>query len=598
MFFRQITLAVLISTGSLIDFEETIAGSISSPENWESEFSSFPKDANGWSTIQPSEDSRLMYVSSSEGSDSTGKIYTASDNEINGNPHHPQNKLRAFASIEAAIKNMRPGYPDWILLKRGDVWHIDRTIEMVRGRSALERSVISFYGDASDRPSIRTSESDAVSFVNGTANYSVLNGLHFYAQNRDPKSDTFAGFDSLGSQIGLKILENENLTEGILIEDCHFDFYAVNYAQVARGGSGKLRDVTVRRSFFTNAYDANKHSQGLFSANASMLLEENIFDHNGWYKQSLDGGVGKEKAEGQATIYNHNTYFANQKNTIFRRNIFLRASSIHNKFTANSSGETDSIRASNILVDGNYYQEGEIGISAGGNKDFNTGPRWRNIVIRGNTLTAMGVAQPTGRNLGWGIEISDWSRGLVEKNRFYNWGHPERVNNTYAIRVKGHTSDLDIQGNSFQNIRGSTNLKTGLITVDWKHSDDVSVHQNHMVQTVDSPLPFISEVGVAKDVIFIGNALHYDERDAPAFMQDGKLVNFDRWQTSFGDRSGNYRVTGTIQYGKSIQGYLASIGESQTEIEDFVARAVSESRLEPNYKYKAGEVLDYISNQN
>src|SRR5690606_32346154 len=60
----------------------------------------------GWSELTPSNDSRLIYVSSSEGDDEN-------DGMSSDTPIH---------SITKASTLVRDGYPDWILLKRGDVW--------------------------------------------------------------------------------------------------------------------------------------------------------------------------------------------------------------------------------------------------------------------------------------------------------------------------------------------------------------------------------------------------------------------------------------------------------------------------------------------
>ena len=55
---------------------------------------------------------------------------------------------------------------------------------------------------------------------------------------------------------------------------------------------------------------------------ASVLLEENIFDHNGWYVQQPDN-TNNNSEGGQATMFNHNTYFSDSSDTISRRNIFF-----------------------------------------------------------------------------------------------------------------------------------------------------------------------------------------------------------------------------------------------------------------------------------
>src|SRR5205085_1811867 len=66
-------------------------------------------------------------------------------------------------------------------------------------------------------------------------------------------------------------------------------------------GSGKLSDVRLRRNVVVDAYsDASNHSQGLFADGVNgLLLEGNVFDHNGW---------SERVANAPATIFNHNLY--------------------------------------------------------------------------------------------------------------------------------------------------------------------------------------------------------------------------------------------------------------------------------------------------
>src|SRR5690606_8303540 len=129
----------------------------------------------------------------------------------------------------------------------------------------------------------------------------------------------------------------------------------------------------------------------------SILLQENLFDHNGWRIQSRESN--SDKADGQATMFNHNTYFTSAQGVLFERNLFLRASSIGNKWTA-----TDSNPSRGVVMNDNLYAEGEIGISIGGNNPL--GPlRFRDVVMRNNVLTDIGRARPTNRSLAWGVEI-------------------------------------------------------------------------------------------------------------------------------------------------------------------------------------------------
>src|SRR5690606_10019279 len=101
-----------------------------------------------------------------------------------------------------------------------------------------------------------------------------------------------------------------------------------------------------------------------------------------------------------ATIYNHNMYLSGGKNVVVRDNLLARASSIHIKMRADTPGDIDG-----LLIENNFFVEGEIGISLGGNTDAQY--RFVKNEVRNNVMTDIGRSQPTGRTLAWGIELID-----------------------------------------------------------------------------------------------------------------------------------------------------------------------------------------------
>src|SRR5512141_1829133 len=149
----------------------------------------FPSQgANGWSILTPSADSRLIYVSAS-GNDATAKSYTPASTEVGSDPYDPVGAILPYATIDAALAQARAGYPDYILLKRGDTWTPTAMIHMKAGRSASERMVLGYYGSASARPVVKNYGVNL-----GRASYSALVGIQFTAARRNPNSPDFAGF--------------------------------------------------------------------------------------------------------------------------------------------------------------------------------------------------------------------------------------------------------------------------------------------------------------------------------------------------------------------------------------------------------------------
>jgi len=163
----------------------------------------------------------------------------------------------------------------------------------------------------------------------------------------------------------------------------------------------------------------------MWGAYATILVEECVFDHNGWLLQNVPENKGRR---GLAIPLSHNTYCTGMNSTIFRGNTFLRAASIGNKWTANQGPGS----ARNIVIDDNLYVDGEIGISMGGNQP---GPlRWKNMRITNNVMLDIGKSRPTGRTLGWYVDATDWDGGLIANNLFLHQRSPD-VRNVYAIHV-------------------------------------------------------------------------------------------------------------------------------------------------------------------
>src|SRR5262245_25827992 len=63
-------------------------------------------DAGGWTTFSPSHDTRIVYVSSSTGSD-------VNDGLSRNTP---------VKTIFRGVSLLRAGFPDWLLFKKGDTW--------------------------------------------------------------------------------------------------------------------------------------------------------------------------------------------------------------------------------------------------------------------------------------------------------------------------------------------------------------------------------------------------------------------------------------------------------------------------------------------
>jgi len=532
---------------------------------WESSVVLPSKDDSGYSVLAPSANSRLIYVDQDGGNDSTAQHYSTSDAAIGSDHQNPTGSINAYATISAAMAQARDGQDDWVMLERGDVWVNVDEIRPKNGISRTARSVISWYGSDPDRPEVRNGVGETAlfwSYTNGSN--SAIMGIYFYAITRDPDNAEFVGWGSMGGNngLGFRIQNFGNTMQSILIEDCEFAYYSNNTIQ--QGSSNSLTDIILRRNLIRNNYSTIAHSQGIFSnAIDGYLVEENLFYHNGWYRQQDLEGANNEKAEGQATIFNHNTYFSSSDNLIMRRNIFLASSSIHNKFTANS-GIVDTINTSNVLLYDNYYAEGELAASLGGNTDNDDGPRFENIHFVANVATHIGDTRPTNRALAWGIQVEDWNGGVVQGNIFKDWGSAA-VGNTYAIDILGHSSNVTIQNNTIRNIYGSSQRSL----VDQRGNDTSGLTLNNNDIQVSSGSSWILEVDNTSAFTLTDN--NFYSVNSSFFEINGSGLTYTAGINNLG-AAGSTNIERTS--------YMQSLGEAAT-LDTLITRFRSQTALNP-----------------
>ena len=553
------------------------------------EFNLYPRetsgwDSSGWSILTPSEDSRLIYVSSSAGDDKTAEYYAPRDISDIQAP----GLIKPFKTVHAALDQVRDDYPDWILLLRGDTWELVDRVALKSGRSVTERSVITAYGDSGGRPLLQSNESEILR-IWADVSYVAIVGLGLKAHKRDPESLDFSGWGNVADSIGLRIYSPEGTVMGsVLIEGNYFNFFTKG---INVQGGGSHHDMVVRRNIVRNSYSEKAHSQGMYASHASVLLEENIFDHNGWYKKQK--GSGNEEAEGQATMFNHNTYFSEAFHTKFLGNIFLRSSSIQNKWASNSDkeGTVDSVESHDLWIEENLYVGGEIGISAGGNIDHDTGPRWENVTILNNVFLAIGRDQPTNRTLGWYIDASDWQTGSICGNYLLNNDNP-LVTNLYGINLAGHSSSVSISDNTIHGlIRDDPGSNTAAITVDSEEKTDITIDGNN-IQLAGSNMRVVLADN-SSSVSFDGNKYFSGAESSLWFKANGRDEDFDSWTVATNEINSTVEQDSFSEPGRSFETYLALIGASGS-IDTFVDLVANQSKDSWARDLTAEAISDYI----
>ena len=82
---------------------------------------------------------------SSAGDDDNASFYTAGDVAVGNDTFNPSGSIVAFETYAAAYALTRDGYPDWILLKRGDEFTFTIGSSIRSGRDSDEPFLIGAY---------------------------------------------------------------------------------------------------------------------------------------------------------------------------------------------------------------------------------------------------------------------------------------------------------------------------------------------------------------------------------------------------------------------------------------------------------------------
>ena len=329
----------------------------------------------GWTEFKKSADTKTIYVSSSMGDDSNDGLSEA----------------KPVKTLAKARGMMRGGFPDWMLLRRGDVWFEALGTWDKSGKSPDEPMVISTYGDSPERPLLKTGAAVGIYLPAGkTANFLAVVGLHLYAHTRDPDSPDYAG--PAGGN-GVRWVGN---SDGLLLEDMVVQFYRSTNVNIG----GNASNFKLRRSVIIDAWEVealDQHSQGVFTMNVKgVLIEGNLIDHNGW----------DEEAPGaNPTNYNHNIYIQTScTGLVVRDNIITRASSYG--LQARPGG----------LVERNLFVDNPSGLSFGLVKGMVAPlPGGVSGTIYGNVIRDSGDLSPMDPK-GVGMQVSNVKSAVIRDN--------------------------------------------------------------------------------------------------------------------------------------------------------------------------------------
>src|SRR5262249_20255327 len=200
------------------------------------------QNSNGWTDITPSRYTKIIYVSSSTGNDSTCAPASQPVNPAGVTPCKTIQRGKSF---------MRDGYPDWLLLKKGDTWTNEAIGDIcINGRSGKEPALFSSYGTGA-RPLIKTGSGQtgfSTTWKCGTKGDKLaVVGLEFYAYTRDPANPAFSSTDAAGLPVGMFF---RTPISYLLLEDNKVTFYGQNVMIEPPGNSS---NAYIRRNIVANS---------------------------------------------------------------------------------------------------------------------------------------------------------------------------------------------------------------------------------------------------------------------------------------------------------------------------------------------------------
>lgn len=527
-----------------------------------------PVTVNGWTVFTPSSDSRIIYVSDSEGDDGTGTIYSPSSAAVGSDVFNPSGPVMPYRTISAAISHVRFGYPDYILFKRGDSW-TGQSFGVVHfsGRSANEPMVIGSYGVGS-RPMILTGNTAGIVFNNfsGTemTNHVALTDLHFQPHERVDDSEIN----------GVTIWQQFS---DVLIENCVITKYHHNF--VCHGNDvtyqTEIREsLRFRRCIISEAYTTGTgHANAFFIDHVNgILMEECLLDHNGW-NEDVTGA--------DPTMFRHNSYFqVHNSNLVFRKNIVARASAVGGSLRCGGIME-DNLFLSNVsnIVYGtaeptiDWPAESVTG-KVEGNVVLETRPesydegqglrihKARNVEVY-NNIVAHQLYQAMYTSA---IEVSAGYENInLYDNIVYNWGRnlPFGPSTSYTTN-----SGLSL---------GSGAVGTNMI------------RRNHIQQI--SPGSGCVQVGSEfSSFSFEGNS--YFSPETNNAFEEGAM-NYSQWLSASGETGSSFSQLDYKDPNRFISTYMSSLGSPGT-LDDFLYQASLQEKQNWRVEYSVQPVLCYI----
>ncbi len=335
--------------------------------------------------------SRVVYVSSSEGNNSTGQVYRPDSPELGGRPLDPVGQIAPYRTLQAAWAQIRNGSADVMLLRRGDTW-AENLFTNKAGASASARIIVAAYGDpTSPRPQVgylfpnaQTTAGNQllahyVSSFPSNSSAAIrgfttrFEGVLFNGPDTSVTADfTFDVSDGLDfSRSGfhrIRTFTNGNIGRGNMTFWDNVMWHPAGYV----GGGGvehnnyfqyDVGDIDSRRNISANSPGVGFRQRGLGTVEANLVLNSRLasFDIG---TGSYSGGTPANRGTFLNLRYNlalHNPgdvyVLYDIKNAVIEQNIFLAGQSL--TYYENTTG-SNTLPVTNVTVQDNIFYNANI----------------------------------------------------------------------------------------------------------------------------------------------------------------------------------------------------------------------------------------------
>ncbi len=489
----------------------------------------------GWTDIVPPADARVIYVSSSTGN--------------NANPGTQGAPVRTIAAGYALL---RDGYPDQLLLRRGDTFTEGAIYWNKSGRSAGEPTLLGAFGTTTDPRPVWVTGTDSA------LNLSGANPRFIFVQS----IEMTPGTDSRGGG-GVGRVGN---CDTITFEDCYIHNYTNNVAFLEGNDSDMCRNVTFRRCTIADAWQAGgqgTRGQGFMLGHApNFTVEECIVIGNGWQ----NGGQPRS-----TEAHNFYTYAVMDNLTI------------RDCIVANGSFLGISANGNNGTFTGNLCVGNVVGIGA----------RPQNCAVENNVVTE--CAWP---GAGWDTQGIDSRTLWAGSHTELNLPGPITIRNNLVSNNPGVAGSGNgaIQYNS-SNPGDSRAVRqmTGNVVHGWDGAcltvyssgggyDPVTFSGNTLVANAGRPVVNFNP-GSASGFSFSANRYFRSDAGGAWFSGSGSRTAA-QWASFTGESGATTTAPAFLDTTRSVGTYNASLGGPATSAA-FLARARQQRRYNWDENYTA-----------